>query len=137
LQYQVAFDLPTIDITPPNDTTSPLPPGNNQFTLATNVTVAAKSGASTPSCQLGLYLRCNVASGGSATSFIVADVKITGVSPPGLEAVLEAIIKVFAQQLLSSFRVPIGSFELPPVTLVLQVGPLAENNSIEVRGDVI
>jgi hypothetical protein len=50
--------------------------------------------------------------------------------------VLDIIIQGFFQQVLSIVRIPLTAFAIPPVTIILQDGPTADNDFIFVRGDL-
>ena len=136
LEYSLEFDLPTIDITPA-DAGDVLPPGKNQFTLITAVNVTVVAQGRSESSKLGIFVECHPSIRGAIATFSLDQLKISGITPSALEVVLETIVAGFARQLLSNVQIPVSAFVVPPVILSIQAGPLAENDLLDVRGDLL
>lgn len=140
LNYAVAFSLASVNITP--DTTgSPLPPGNNQLTIGLTAKLTVVGATGPVSSSIAVYVECQPTvsagtAGGKLVGISLVTVKITGVQPAALETLLEALLTTFLQQTLNGLKISFGAFTLPPITLLVQDGPTAESERLDVRGDI-
>lgn len=152
LQFLVRFSIPTVDITPPDSTTEPLPPGTDQFTLLTNVQLrflcgkgrgdgGNQEGAHEIVTELHIAVLCapDVVDSSPGTGSIgirLIAVQVDGIEPKPFEQILECILAAVLRWALAQVRVPFMVFTVGGVSLTLQEGPTAENDEIDVRGDI-
>ena len=152
LQFLVRFSIPTVDITPPDSATEPLPPGNDQFTLSTKVQLrflcgrgrgddGNQEGAHEIVTELSIAVLCtpDVVDSSPGTGSIgirLIAVQVDGIEPKPFEQILECILAAVLRWALAQVRVPFMVFTVSGVSLTLQEGPTAENNEIDVRGDI-
>jgi hypothetical protein len=69
-------------------------------------------------------------------SFIVDEVILPDVLPKGLQDVLNCMIRMMLQAALSNVTLPFHVLSAGAFQLILQQGPVIDNNQIEVWGDV-
>jgi hypothetical protein len=153
LQCLVQFEIPTVDIAPPNSASEMLPPGIDQFTVFTEVLIRFRCGppsdkvrgnngdAHEIDMKLNLAALCapdvvSSAPGSGSIGVSLLRVDITGIAPPALEEILECILTAVLRWALAQVIIPFNVFTLDGVSLTLQQGPLAVDNQIEVRGDI-
>jgi hypothetical protein len=156
INFGVSFEIPAVDITP--DTSGgPLPPGPGQFTVSTTVTLVIgcirrfrdpaeeeQQGSFIPlRARLGVFARgrlivTGLGTGAGAVSFQVDDVELVDVQPDPLESVLECLIRMMLQAVLSNVQIPIESLLIGaiPFLLALIRGPLAEADQAKIYVNV-
>lgn len=155
IPYAVSFDIPTVDLFPPNGP-SPLPPGPNQFNVHTKVrlTVGCMHWSQNPAgtneqkpslvpvsvvldaWALGEIDSTYFGPGTGFISFQVDAIRLPDVMPKGLEQVLDCVIRMMLQAVLSNVELPFKVLSAGAFQLILQQGPTIDNNQIEVWGDV-
>lgn len=163
IDFGVSFKIPTVDINPDSSGgTSPLPPGPGQFTVSTTVTlvigcirrreprleVLERQGSfaySPLSATLDVFARGGLIVTGLGTtgagvviSFQVDDVELVDVKPDPLESVLECLIRMMLQAVLSNVQIPIESMLIGaiPFPMALIRGPLAETDQAKVYANL-
>jgi len=157
IDYGVRFTTPTVDINP--DTSggiSPLPPGPGQFTINTTVelVIGCLRGRQPPgedqrgsfiplSATLGVFARgrliaTGIGGGAGTIGFQVDDVELVDVKPDPLESVLECLIRMMLQAVLSNVQIPIEAMLIGaiPFPMALIRGPLAETDQVKVYANV-
>jgi hypothetical protein len=153
LQFLLQFEIPRVDITPANTASELLPPGTDQFTIFTVVSIRFLCGIPSNSTRGGdkgaheIDIKFNLAAlcaprvvdstpGTGTVGIDLVKLEITGIAPAGLEQILECILTAVLRWALSQVIIPFNVFTLDGVSLTLQQGPLAAENQIEVRGDI-
>ena len=136
IPWRVEFTLPQIDLHP-NNTLPPLPSplvlGPGQFSGLVGVKITAAGFPFT----LQLFLVGHIAQVGSGSSaairLIVDQVKILGL-PPGLAAMLEAVLLLIVNGILANFSVPMTFFAFGPFHTTF--GPSVGGDQVELRGNL-
>ncbi len=151
LNLLVRFSIPTVDITPKDNSTEPLPPGVDQFTLYTDVQIRFLCGvpkgrdgeAGAHEIVFGVKLAALCAPlvvdstpGSGSIGISLVAVKITGIKDAAIEQILECILTAILRWALAQLTVPFNVFTLDGVSLTLQQGPVAAADQIEVFGDI-
>jgi hypothetical protein len=152
LNMLVQFSIPTIDITPKDNSTEALPPGVNQFTVYTDVRIRFLCGAPNQDgrdvkgaheIDFGLKLAAlctprvvDPTPGTGTIGVTLLQVKISGISEAALEQILECILAAILRWALAQLVIPFNVFTLDGVSLTLQQGPVAAADQIEVFGDI-
>jgi hypothetical protein len=157
IQYQVEFAIPSIDLFPPDAAPSPLPPGPNQFTVKTTVTLTLGcltwqiTGGNRPvppqvsvnpvQFALDVWARGAIVSQyfGPGTGFIVFrvdDVRMPDIRPAGLETVLDCLVRMMLQAALANLQLPLNVVSMGAFQLILQRGPVIDADQVEVWGDI-
>ena len=153
IDYAVSFELPTVDINPDSSGgASPLPPGAQQFTVKTKVTLTVgcfqrrglgrreNNFVLTPiTAELDVFGRgglvlAGIGTGAGTVGFVVQEVELVDVTPDPLESVLECLIRTMLQGALSNLQIPIETLLLGaiPFPMTLVRGPLAEVDAASV-----
>jgi hypothetical protein len=135
-----------VDITPADSATEPLPPGVDQFTFSTNVVIRFLCGEGRDRVHeivaaLTLSALCqpdiiDSSPGTGSIGISLLAVKVGGIAPPEIEQILECILAAVLRWALAQVRIPFQVFTIGGVSLTLQEGPLAEDDQIDVRGDI-
>jgi hypothetical protein len=150
LNVLVQFSIPTIDITPKDNSTEMLPPGVDQFTVYTNVQIhflcgnpdqRGDKGAHEILFGLKLAALCtpkvvDSTPGSGSIGVTLLQVKVSGISEAALEQILECILAAILRWALAQLIIPFNVFTLDGVSLTLQQGPVAAADQIEVFGDI-
>jgi len=151
----IHFAIPTIDIHPDNSGgRSPLTPNPGQFIIHTTVTLLIgcfryyagpkDRGAIAPlSTQLDVFASgslysTNIGTGAGVIGFLIDKIELVDVKPDSLESLLECMIRMMLQGVLSNIQIPIESMMLGaiPFPMVLARGPLAETDMLKVFANV-
>ena len=152
LQALISFSIPQVDITPPNAPGELLPPGADEFTISTEVTIDFLCGPSDfgkrgDRAGHDILLTFEVAAlckpivvdstpGTGSIGVSLVEVKIAGITSDGIEQILECILTRLLAQAFSRVTIPFHVFTLDGVSLTLQQGPVAADDQIEVFGDI-
>ena len=64
-------------------------------------------------------------------------VEIVDIKPDDLETLVECLLKMILQAVLSNFRLPFNTITAGAFGLILLAGPLAEQDQIKVRGNAL
>ena len=152
LQALVRFEIPKVDITPPDSSTELLPPGNDQFTVYTTVVIdflcgtpkesrTGDRGAHLIELKLQVAVLCaprvvNSAPGSGSIGISLVEVSVEGIQPVALEQIVECIVSALLTWALGQVTIPFNVFTLDGISLTLQQGPVAQDDQIEVFGDI-
>ncbi len=152
LNLLVRFSIPTVDITPQDNSTEPLPPGIDQFTLYTDVQIrflcgnpdqgrGGEKGAHEIVLALKLAALCtpqvvDATPGTGSIGITLIAVKVIGIADAAIEQILECILAAFLRSALNQLTIPFNVFTLDGVSLTLQQGPVAATDQIEVFGHI-
>ncbi len=149
----VDLSIPQFDLYPPN---GPLPPplvlGANQLRIKTEARItlgclqtgaSEKRGTLTPvSTDLEVWAIGHPVSqtfslGVGDIYFHVDEVKVMPVAPASLDAVLDCLLRMILNGVLTSLQLPFKIFNVDFFKLILEEGPLVTANQIEIRGDIV
>jgi hypothetical protein len=153
ISYMVGLSIPRFDLFPASGPLpQPLVLGPDQLsartiariTLGCLQTEAAseKRGTVTPvSTQLEVWAIGHPVSqalgpGVGDIYFHVDEVKVTPVAPASLDAVLDCLLRMILNGVLSNLQLPFKVFNVDFFKLILEEGPLVTANQIELRGNV-
>ncbi len=152
LNLLVRFSIPTIDITPKDNSTEALPPGVDQFTVYTDVQIRFLCGSPNQDGRdvkgaheivFGLKLAAlctpkvvDATPGAGSIGVTLLAVKISGIAEAALEQILECVLAAILRWALAQLIIPFNVFTLDGVSLTLQQGPVAAADQIEVFGDI-
>jgi hypothetical protein len=159
IQFMVGFGFPTIDLHPATGGGSaPLPPGPEQFTLKTTVILAlgcAQGGEQQLDpretivgfpTSLGLtplYATIDVMARGTiitvedSVGLNVTEVELFNVTPDALETLLECLIRMLLQAVISNIKIPLKALiagAVPHLSLVR--GPEIATDQVKLWGNV-
>jgi hypothetical protein len=154
ISYMVDLSIPQIDLFPADGPLpAPLVLGADQLSIRTKARVtlgclkgdgaSEKRGTLTPvSTELEVWAIGHPAArtfspGVGDISFHVDEVKVTLVEPATLEAVLDCLLRMILNGVLSSLQLPFTIINVDFFKLILEEGPLIAADQIEVRGDVV
>lgn len=147
----IRFSIPTVDITPADAPTELLPPGADQFTVSTDVVIDFLCGPPTDKpggrgghqilLKFKLAALCapivlNSAPGIGSIGISLVQVKISGIQDKGIEQILECVLARILQWALGQAIIPFNVFTLDGISLTLEQGPVAQDDQIEVFGDI-
>jgi hypothetical protein len=149
IQWAVRFTIPTIDLFPPDAKSSTLPPGANQFTIKTSVTLTLgcmtfSAAPDNPTVQvsvnpiafsLDVWARGELATT-NAVVLQIDQVRMPQVLPGGLEQVLDCLIRMILQAAVSDAALPLTAISVGAFQLILQRGPLIDADQAEAWGDI-
>ena len=156
IPYRISLDTPRIDLDRDSNIFPQLPPGQGQFTLGTiahiGVGCADLSGGRgadpnfrTVETHLRVLARGKLTAtysgpGTGELSLNIDQVEIVDIRPDHLENVVECLMRMILQVMLSDIRIPfraisLGAF-LPPCALTLQNGPNTEEDQVKIYGDI-
>jgi len=155
IQFSLQFSIPTTDIHPPT-VAAPLTPGPGQFTVQTTVTMRMMCGSQRQDHPAGTapgpisILKANLsvialchpivissAPGSGQIGIGLDQVEVVDIKPDDLETLVECLLKMILQAVLSNFRLPFNTITAGAFGLILLVGPLAEQDQIKVRGNAL
>src|ERR1700722_4974028 len=68
---------------------------------------------------------------------VVDEVKVVNVAPASLDAVIDCLLRMILNAVLSSLRIPFEIISAGFFKLVLEEGPLVTANQIELRGKIV
>ncbi len=152
IQFGVVFTIPTVDLHPATGGGSaPLPPGLGQFTLKTTVTLALLCGQGSEQQQgtvfvprgsaliatLDVLARGTIISVGGSVGLQVTDVELVDITPDALESLMECLIRMLLQAVLSNIRIPLNALVAGAVPLVSLVrGPDIATDQVKLWGNI-
>jgi hypothetical protein len=147
----IRFTVPTIDVTPPDSSTELLPPGANQFTAFTEVVIDFLCGPATDDPRKGaghpIFVKFEVAvlcapvvvnstPGTGSIGISVVQVKLAGIKDNSIEQILECILTRLLKWAFGQVTIPFNVFTIDGISLTLEQGPVAQDDQIEVFGDI-
>jgi hypothetical protein len=157
--WGVQFDIPVIDFHP--DSSGGLPPplvlGVGRFSLRTTVTLtllcATRRGEHDPDnpkaavvplrVRLGLFAIGHANAvyfgtpGSGEVTFDVDAVEIVDIAPPELETLLECLIRMLLDAVMSTVRLPFSAVSAGAFALALVRGPEVEDDELKLYGNVL
>jgi hypothetical protein len=153
IQYRARFDVPWVDLFPPDSSTEPLPPGAGELSVRTKVTLTVgcyqyvgkgndRGGQMTPiSTTLEVWARGKPQAiyygpGNGVVNIVLEDVKILDVKPASLDAVLECVLRMVLQAVLNNLHLPFHALTAGAFQLILTRGPLIEDDQLKMWGTV-
>jgi hypothetical protein len=155
IDYAVSFSIPAIDLFPPNGgSTSPIPPGKNQFGLHTKVKITVgcftwipnprndSHGQTIPiSAELDIWALGTLVShyygpGTGYVSFQVNDVRIPAIKPAALQFIINCLIRMMLDATLENVELPFHALSAGAFQLILESGPIVDEDQVEVWGDI-
>lgn len=148
LQALLQFTIPTVDIAPPDSATELLPPAIGQFTAFTNAELTVLCGSSDVDkrghlikAAFSLAALCapvvsDPTPGTGSIGVQLIELKIVGVEPTALEQIVECVLTAVLQWALGQVKIAFNVFTIDGVSLTLEQGPLAQDDQVEVRGDI-
>lgn len=155
IQYAVSFRIPIIDLFPPDaGSTSPLPPGKNQFGLHTRVRLALgcftwipnpgndERGKMVPLIAeldvwaVGTLVAHYYGPGTGYVSLQVSGIRIPQIQPPPFEAVIDCMIRMMLNSVLENVNLPFHVLSAGAFQLILEQGPIIDADQVEVWGDI-
>jgi hypothetical protein len=152
IQFGVAFTIPTVDLHPATGAGStPLPPGLGQFTLRTTVTLILACGQRgdqqpgtvnvprvTPLfATLDVLARGTIIPVGGSVGLQVTDVELVDITPDALESLLECLIRMLLQAVLSNITIPLNALVVGAVPLLSLVrGPEIATDQVKLWGNI-
>lgn len=75
--------------------------------------------------------------GDGEISFVVDTVEVVDIAPPSLDAVLDCVLRMILNAVLSNLQLPFSILNVDFFKLILEQGPVIEAHQIELRGDVV
>ena len=155
IQYAVSFSIPTLDLFPPNSgSTSPIPPGPDQFGLYTKVKLTIgcftwqpnkgndERGKMVPlSVMLDVWALGTLVSHyyGPGTGYVglqVLGIRIPAIQPHPLESVIDCLIRMMLNAALENVTLPFHVLSAGAFQLILESGPIIDKDQVEVWGDI-
>ncbi len=153
IPYAIDLTVPAVDLYPPDGALPPpLVLGPDQLSVTTNVTITlgcttgtedtGKGGKVTPvRTTLDVIAIAHPVShyfspGVGYVTFHVDQVLLPGVAPPSLQAVLDCLLEMILNALLSSVQLPFDIIDAKFVKLALEAGPAIADDQIQIWGDV-
>jgi hypothetical protein len=166
IDWSVAFTIPVVDLHPQTSGLPPelgLTPGRLSVRTAVQICIDCKHRLRPPRdpqksedrkdeerphpvegevCAflevfgLGHLEVMNTGAGGGSIRVRIDAVELVDVTPDGLEAVLECLIRMLLDAALSGVVLPLQALRAGAFTLTLQRGPEIEDDQIKVYGDV-
>jgi hypothetical protein len=152
IPYAIDLTVPVVDLFPPDGALPmPLVLGPDQLSIATRVTITLgcttgtgnpKRGTVTPvATTLDAIAIADPVSryfspGVGDVSFHVDQVLIPEIAPPSLQAVLDCLVRMILNAVLSGVRLLFNIIDAGFVKLILEAGPTIADNQIEIWGDV-
>jgi len=154
IQYAIGFDIPLVDLFPPDPAPSLLPPGPGQFNMRTKVTLTvgcftwqndpngSRGGHGMPiKTTLEVTARGQLVAryfgpGTGDISLVVDDVRIPEIRPGTLEEVLDCLIRMMLDAALQNVHMPFHALSGGAFQLILQRGPEISDDQVKAGGDV-
>ena len=126
-----------------------LPPGADEFTVSTEVLIDFRCGKRDDRQKDGhdIILKfeaaalckpvvANSSPGTGSIGISLIGFKLAGIRDQSIEQILECILARFLGWALSQVTIPFSVFTIDGVSLTLQQGPIAQDDQIEVLGDI-
>lgn len=153
IPYAIDLTVPAVDLFPPDGPLpAPLVLGPDQLSITTKVTITlgcmagtddtGKGGRVTPvQTTLDVIAIAHPVShyfspGVGYVTFHVDQVLLPEVAPASLQAVLDCLLEMILNGLLSSVQLPFDIIDAGFVKLVLEAGPTIADDQIKIWGDV-
>ncbi len=152
IPYAIDLTVPVVDLFPPDGALPPpLVLGPDQLSIATKVTLTLgctagqgdkDRGRVTPvRTTLDVVAIANAVShyfspGVGYVTFHVDQVLVLDVAPPSLQAVLDCLLEMILNALLSGVQLPFNIIDADFVKLILEAGPTIADDQIKIWGDV-
>lgn len=153
IQYAVSFSIPTVDLFPPDaGSTSPIPPGKNQFGLHTTVTLVLgcmtwtagkdRQGKMQPVVAkldvwaLGELIPHYFGPGTGYITLQVDDIRIPEIQPKAFQAVIDCLIRMMLNGAIAGIELPFHALSVGAFQLILEAGPVIDNDQVEVWGSI-
>ncbi len=153
IPYAIDLTVPVVDLFPPNGALPPpLVLGPDQLSITTKVTITLgcmtgaggtdKGGRVTPvRTTLEVIAIADPVShyfspGVGFVTFHVDQVLLPDVAPPSLQAVLDCLLEMILNALLSSVQLPFDIIDARFVKLILEAGPTIADDQVKIWGDV-
>jgi len=155
--YAVDLSIPRIDLYPPNGPLpAPLALGADQLSVETEARITLgcwrgggdsggdrKHGSLTPVSTdlkvlaVGHPFARTFSPGVGEIYFEVDDVMVVDVAPPSLDALLDCLLRMILNGVLSNLPLPFEVVNVGFFKLILEEGPLIAADQIELRGSVV
>lgn len=159
IHYMISFAIPVVDFHPDDSGgSSPLPPGVGQFTLKTTVRLVLgcmrrQEGADVPGTHVpppsfkpisttldviargAPTVRYFGAPGSGEVGLLVDEVEIIDIQPDSLESVVECLIRMLLQAVLSNLQLPFNALSMGAFQLILIRGPEIEQDQLQLYGN--
>ena len=155
IEYAIALDIPVVDFAPDSTGGSPLPVGAQQIGIHTKVLLTVgcarkqerpgrddKRGVFVPiDTALELWGRGRIMAtysgpGTGEIRFQVDEVELVDITPDSLETVLECILRMVLQAVLSNVRLPFQAVSAGAFSLALTRGPEVEDDQVKLYGSI-
>ncbi|MCW5881652.1 MAG: hypothetical protein KIS91_12015 [Anaerolineae bacterium] len=155
IQYAVALEIPVVDFDPNSNPASPLPVGAHQVGVRTKVALVVgcdrrsdrpnddhQRGALVPlATSLEVWGRGRLLAdyfglGTGELRFQIDEVEIVDITPNSLETVMECLLRMIIQAVLSNVRLPFQALSVRAFTLELTRGPEVEDDQVKLYGKV-
>jgi hypothetical protein len=151
IQWAVSLSIPVLDLFPDSSGgASPLPPVANSFNVHTQATIVIgcatwdgrDKGTTVPlKTVLDVWALGEVVPhySGPGTGFVglkVDSVRILGIKPSTLGAVLECLLRMILAAALGNITVPFQAFSLGAFKLILEQGPEISDDQVKVWGAI-
>lgn len=160
IHYLVSFTIPEVDFHPDDSGgTSPLPPGLGQFTLTTKVRLVLgcmrfQRGKDIPGTHVPFPSTTPISTvleviargkptvqffgppGSGEVGLLVDEVEIVDIKPDSLESVLECLVRMLLQAILSNLKLPFKALSMGAFQLILVRGPEIEEDQVQLYGNV-
>lgn len=140
----VAIDigLPVVDFYPPDGPLpAPLVLAAGQLSISTSVRISVICGQQRMSFDLAVWAIGGISvlppSGPPATIHFTANqIKVQGISPLGLEQVLECLLLEALRNVLQQVSIPIPALSLGFLSVTVEAGPQLDADELDVWGNV-
>lgn len=153
IPYKIDLTVPVVDLFPPDGPLpAPLSLGPDELSLKTKVTitVGCTTGTSDPKrggnvtpvataldvIAIGKPVATYFSPGVGNIKFVVEDVLVEPVEPESLRAVLDCLLRMILNAVLSSVELPFSVIDAGFIQLELEAGPTIADNQIELWGDI-
>jgi hypothetical protein len=153
ITYAISLTIPVVDLYPPNAALpAPLVLKPDQLSITTTVTITLgcttkssdtdKGGRVTPvTTSLDVIAIANPKStflspGVGFVTFEVDQVVVPQVDPASLRAVIDCLLEMVLNAVLSSVELPFDIIDADFFKIILQAGPTIADNQIELWGDI-
>jgi len=146
IEYGIILDIPVVDFDPDSTSSSPLPIGAHQVGIHTKVALVVGCGQRSDhlnddrksfllpvSTTLEVWSRGRILAnyfgpGTGEIYFQVDEVEIVDITPDSLESVLECVLRMMLQAVLSNVRLPFQALSAGAFSLSLTRGPTVETD---------
>jgi hypothetical protein len=150
IPYAIDLAMPIVDLYPPEGTLPPplvLGPGQLSITTKVAITVGCQGAKASRGTVTPVHTELEVIAiahpvsqylspGVGDVSFRVDEVPLPEIAPPSLQAVLECLLEMILNALLSGVQLPFDIIDVGFIKLILEAGPTIAHDQIEIWGDV-